>query len=77
MNHNGQLPDQSAFVEFEENRSRFPPEALIPFAGQHVAWSPDGRRILTSAGTPEELEHRLMELGIPEHQAVLGYVDPL
>lgn len=77
MNRNAQTPDLSTFREFEENRSRFPAEALVPFAGQHVAWSPDGRQILASAATPEELEQRLAELGIPEEQAVLGYVDPL
>lgn len=77
MNLNGQVPELAAFRDFEENRSRFPAEALRPFAGQHVAWSPDGRSILASAASPEELERRLAELGIPEHQAVLGYVDPL
>lgn len=31
---------------FNENRNKLPAEELLKYAGQHVAWSRDGTRIL-------------------------------
>jgi hypothetical protein len=31
-----------------KNRHRFPHDALEKYAGQHIAWSPDGTRIIAS-----------------------------
>lgn len=31
---------------FIENRRRFPPDQLLPYAGKYIAWSPDGTRII-------------------------------
>lgn len=62
-NHNYN-PDPSDFNRFNENIHKFPPEELLKYRGQHVAWSLDGTRILASAGTEEELEQRLRAAGI-------------
>jgi hypothetical protein len=34
--------------QFVRNRNAFPAEELDRYTGQHVAWSPDGTRILAS-----------------------------
>jgi hypothetical protein len=31
---------------YNENRTKIPPEDLVPYAGQWVAWTPDGTRIV-------------------------------
>jgi hypothetical protein len=33
---------------FAENRNKFPPEELVKYLGQYVAWFPDGSGILDS-----------------------------
>lgn len=35
--------------EFLKNRQQFPLDDLAKYAGQHVAWSPDGTSIVASA----------------------------
>jgi hypothetical protein len=62
--------------QFIENRNRFSHEELALYAGQCVAWSLDGTRILASGKTPDEVDARLRALGIPPNEAVPGYVDP-
>ena len=49
--------------EFRQNRQRFPREELAKYRGQWVAFSPDGRRIVASAGTLADLEERLTNAG--------------
>jgi hypothetical protein len=62
---------------FNENQRNFPAQELQRFAGQHIAWSQDGRRILASAPTMQALFEKLAEAGQPTNQVVLDYVDPL
>ena len=38
--------------QFVRNRNAFPADELGRYSGQHVAWSPDGTRILTSDPYP-------------------------
>ncbi len=38
--------------QFVRNRNAFPADELGRYTGQHVAWSPDGTRILTSDRDP-------------------------
>ncbi len=67
---------------FLANRAAFPPEELVRFAGQWVAWSPDGTRVVASADAPAALEDlvraagedpaRCVLEGIPDGDAVLG-----
>jgi hypothetical protein len=40
--------------QFVKNRNAFPVEELGRYRGQHVAWSPDGMRILV--GDPDPLK---------------------
>ena len=69
-----QLTDE--FRHFNENRSRYPAEKLLPSAGQHLAWSLDGKQIIASAEDDDALELRLAELGISPDQVVFDYIDP-
>ncbi len=61
---------------YSENRSRFPADELAPYAGQYVAWSPDGMRILAHGTDAELVEHQLAAAGINPAAVVIGYVDP-
>ncbi len=63
-------------VAFFENRQKFPPDELAKYAGQHIAWSWDGTRIVDSDPNPEELCRKLEAAGIPTNRVVFGYVDP-
>jgi hypothetical protein len=62
---------------FDKNRNAFPAEELWKYAGQQVAWSWDGTRILASAPDHAQLFQRLTELGIDPQRVVFGFVhDP-
>jgi hypothetical protein len=63
--------------EFFENRRKFTPEQLAPYAGKHVAWSWQGDRILDSAATEEELRRRLAEAGFDPQMVVYTFIDDL
>ncbi|HEV3260259.1 MAG TPA: hypothetical protein VG013_25610 [Gemmataceae bacterium] len=70
---------------FLANRAAFPVEDLAKYAGQWVAWSPDGTRIAASALSPELLDGILeangedpalcVVEGIPDDDALIGEVD--
>ena len=49
MNATGLPPDPPGRERFNQNRTEHPPELLLPYANQHVAWSADGTRLLASA----------------------------
>jgi hypothetical protein len=71
--------------EFLANRASFPVDRLAQYAGQWVAWSPDGSRVAASASSPELLDAILeangedpaacVVEGIPGHDALLGEAD--
>jgi hypothetical protein len=61
---------------FEENQRRFPQEELDKYAGQCVAFSLDGARILASGADIAEVERKLAEAGIDGSRVVHDYVDP-
>jgi hypothetical protein len=75
MTPNGQLPEPD-FSQYDQNRANFPWEQLIPFEGKHVAWSPDGTRILASGADLDEVDQKLAEMGIHFSQVVHDYIDP-
>jgi hypothetical protein len=52
-------------VLYWENRQKMPPEALAPYAGQWVAISGDGLRVLASGPDLGAAEANLAKLGIP------------
>ena len=76
MNINGQRLEPPDLSHFEENRSKFPLEELAKYGGKHVAFSPDGTRIVGSGDSEEELDANLEAAGIPFSQVVYSYVDP-
>jgi len=67
---------------FLENRPKFPPAQLLPYAGSWVAWKPDGTDILAHSDDPEALENLVRASGedpvycivecIPEGDSVLS-----
>jgi hypothetical protein len=74
MTDNGRLPEVD-LVLYEENRNKFPPEQLLPYAGRYIAWSGDGTRVVASAETEEELYSIVDAAGIRDSQVVYDYVE--
>jgi hypothetical protein len=62
--------------KFIENVNRFPAEEYLKYAGQFIAWSTDGTRILASGRTDDELEDNLRVMGLKPGEYVGEYVDP-
>jgi hypothetical protein len=60
-----------------ENWRTFPPEQLAEYAGQHVAYSLDGTRIVASGVDEQTLAQQLQAAGIEPSQVIYGYVDLL
>jgi hypothetical protein len=62
-------------ASFLENQRIFPAVELLRYAGQHIAWSWDGSRIL--AGDPERraLDDKLRSAGIDLNRVVHDYVE--
>jgi hypothetical protein len=81
--------DTPAYLEmrrkFLANRAAFPAEELARYAGQWVAWAPDGSRVAASASSPELLDGLLRACGedpaccvvegIPGDDTLLGEMD--
>lgn len=76
MNENGQVPELPDLRCFEENRSKYPPDQLLPYAGLFVAWSPDGTQILASGIDRATVKRNLQGASIPASQVVFDYIDP-
>jgi hypothetical protein len=65
MNNNGQVIQQLDVLLYERNRRLIPPEDLEPYAGQWIAISGDGTRVLASGSDLATAEANLAALGIP------------
>jgi hypothetical protein len=76
MSQNGKPQEPPDIRGYVENRWKFPPELLIPYEGKHVAWSPDGTRILASGVSLDEVDEKLAALGIHFSQVVHDFIDP-
>jgi hypothetical protein len=76
MSDNGK-PPMPDLREFDRNRALFPLEELDRYAGQHVAFSPDGKNILASGADIDEVDRKLGEAGIHFSQVVHDYIDPI
>jgi hypothetical protein len=61
---------------FFENQRNFPPEELEKYAGQFIAWSLDGSRILAGADDRQLLDQQLRATGIDPAYVVHDYADP-
>jgi hypothetical protein len=63
--------------QFVKNRLAFPPDELARFAGQYVAWSPDGTRILASDEDELRLDATLKHAGYDTSEILVAFVpDP-
>ncbi len=61
--------------EHVKNRNAYPPNELLNYQGQHVAWSLDGKQILAGDCDPLRLIARLNEAGYGSDQYVLSFVE--
>ncbi|HXG09573.1 MAG TPA: DUF5678 domain-containing protein [Gemmataceae bacterium] len=59
---------------FTENFNKYPAEELLKYAGQYVAWTLDGTRILASGSDELEMEERLKEMGLDPSRVVGMYI---
>jgi hypothetical protein len=61
------MPQGDAYIalrqRFRETRDAFPEEQLAPYAGQWIAWWPDGSRIVAADRSLRALEQRLRDAG--------------
>jgi hypothetical protein len=60
---------------FQENQRNFPADELLRYAGQHIAWSWDGSRILASDSDRRALDQKLRDAGIDPLQVIHDYVE--
>lgn len=59
---------------YMRNRIRlFPPETLIPYEGQVIAFTLDGTRLLASAPDLPDLRAVLAGMGVAPHECVVSY----
>ena len=54
-----------------KNRHQFPDEELEKYSGKHVAWSPDGIRIIASDEDPLKLIEAIEALGFASDEVVI------
>ena len=59
---------------FLKNRQRFPAEELARYAGQYVAWSPDGTKILASDEDELQLVQAMRAAGHDSAETLIAYV---
>jgi hypothetical protein len=76
MNANNERLEPPDLSHFHENRNKIPREEWFKYAGKHVAFSPDGTRIVASGNSIEEVDAILDAAGIPVSQVVHSYIDP-
>ena len=62
---------------FNVNRSKFTYEQLAPYAGQHVAWSTDGTRIVAHHTNFESLFASVLASGLSSEEVVFSYIPAL
>jgi hypothetical protein len=65
MNVNGKEHDEIDLGVYSENRRKIPWESLASYAGQWVAISADGTRVLAGGPDLDSAEANLAALGIP------------
>ena len=59
---------------FQKNRQEFPPEVLVRYAGQCVAWDPDGTRILASDEDELQLANAILATGDNSAEVLIAFV---
>jgi hypothetical protein len=63
--------------QFYENQRNYPRRELLCYAGQHIAWSWDGSRVLAADPDRRTLDQKLRAAGIDPSRVVHDFVpDP-
>lgn len=62
---------------FNVNRGKFTYEQLAPYAGQHVAWSTDGTRIVAHHADVAGLFLAVEACGLSSEEVVFSYIPAL
>ncbi len=57
-----------------ENFNKLPPAELLKFAGQYIALSLDGSRILASGADEQQMEENVKKLGINPNRVIGMYM---
>jgi hypothetical protein len=60
--------------EFDKNRTAFPPEELLPYRGQYIAWSHDGTRIIAGDKDGIKLDDTVKAMGYDPSEVVFSSV---
>jgi hypothetical protein len=69
-------PDEFDMMRaFLQNRSQMDPALLIPYIGEFIAWSPDGKRIVAHANDHATLRKLIREAGENPRHCVVGGFD--
>jgi hypothetical protein len=66
-------PDRKVYVE---NRTKFLPEDLLPYANQWVAWSADGSRIVAHHPNLAEVARQVEAQGLEREDVVFDHLPP-
>ncbi len=66
--HRPELKDRQRFLA---NRSAFPLAELASYAGQWIAWSPDGSRIVAHSQDLEALDGLVLKAGNDPEECVI------
>jgi hypothetical protein len=62
---------------YSTNRAKIPPESLIPLAGQCLAWSADGTRIVAHGADFDAVWEQLHAAGLNPSEHVFEDLPPL
>jgi hypothetical protein len=76
MNQTQHPVESPGLGDYSHNRRKFPSEELAKYAGQYVAFSLDGTRIVANAATEDGLEKQLQAVGVDPTQVVGSYIPP-
>ena len=68
-------PEVHPTIDFRKNLNDMPESIWAPYIDQFVAYSLDGKQILAGAPTMEEVEEKLIAMGIDPSHVVGGHVD--
>jgi hypothetical protein len=77
VNQNGKRPNPPDLSSYQHNRCNYPPEKLLQYAGQYIAWNLEGTEVLASGEAMEIVEQKLMAMGILPNMVVGDYIDAL
>ena len=66
-------PDRKVYVE---NRAKFLPEDLLPYADQWVAWSADGAKVVAHHKDLTEVARMIDALGLGREDVVFDRIPP-